>query len=86
MYNNKLSFIINSSFLKSKKNVFFTFYKTKKKHNYIFKTFKNNKKKFVTNICLHQNKFKTINNFCKMNRHALLFKLTFNRNKQFTKI
>ena len=78
MYNNKLKFFIKSAFLKSKKNMFLDFKKSKQKYFYLFKSYKNNNKKIITNLCFHQNKYKTVNNFCKMNRHELLFKITFN--------
>lgn len=64
----------------------YNFSKSKKKYKYIFSSYKNIDKKILTNLCLHQNKFKTINNFQKMNRHEMLFKITFNNCKEYTKI
>ena len=85
MYNKRILNIIENKYLFGIKNKFFIFSKIQKKNNYIFNSYKNTKKKYLTNLCLHQNKFKTICNINKMNRHELLFKLTFNKNKEFTK-
>lgn len=86
MYNEKLIKIINSSNFYKNKIYYFSFSKCKKKYKYIFKSFKNCEKKILTNLCFHQNKFKTINNLQKMNRHEMLFKITFNECKEYTKI
>ena len=85
MYNTKINKIIKSKGAYKNKNFLFCFKRLKNKHNYIFKSFVNNEKKILTNLCFHQNKYKTINNFMKINRHALLFKITFNNCKLYTK-
>lgn len=86
MYNNKIQKIINSNYINTNKLIYKNFLKCKKKYSFFFKSFKNNEKKIFTNLCLHQNKFKTINNFQKMNRHEMLFKITFDNCKEYTKI
>ena len=85
MYNNKIIKIIKSKNIYNQKFFLHKFSKCEHKYKFIFNSFKNFEKKILTNLCLHQNKFKTINNFQKMNRHEMLFKITFNNCREYTK-